>query len=80
MRECPRVVVVQKFCQLLAQTLVTFALMAEDDGAFEDGVLQVLRQRAPQIGGSRAENQKIARRDIVDDAIRMLTHDLTRMG
>ena len=58
--------VVQKFCQLLAQAFVALALMAEHDGALEQHVLQILRQLAPQIGGGRAENQKIAGGNIVD--------------
>jgi hypothetical protein len=68
--------IVQKFSQLLAQTLVRLALVAEHDGALEQRVLQLLRQCAPKVGGSRAQHQKITGRDVVDDLIGVLTHVL----
>ena len=64
--------VVQKFRQLFAQALVGLALVPQHDGAFEQRVLQVVRQLAPQIGGSCAEDQKIAGGNIVDDVIGLL--------
>jgi hypothetical protein len=70
--------VVQKFRQLFAQALVGLALVPQHDGAFEQRVLQVVRQLAPQIGGSCAEDQKIAGGNIVDDVIGLLIHGLTR--
>lgn len=70
--------VVQKLRQLLAQAFVDLALMSEHDGAFEQRVLQILRQRAPQIGGGRTENQKITGGSIVDEVIGLLSHGLAR--
>src|SRR5580700_6726871 len=66
--------VVQKFCQLLAQALVAFALMAEHYGALEQNMLQLRRQLAPQLCGGGAENHEIARGNVVADLIRMLAH------
>jgi hypothetical protein len=42
-----RVMIVQKFRQLLAQALIALALMAEHDGVLEQYVLKILRQLAP---------------------------------
>ena len=64
--------VVQKFRQLFAQALVGLALVPQHDGAFEQRVLQVVRQLAPQIGGGCAKHQKIAGGNIVDDVIGLL--------
>jgi hypothetical protein len=69
--------IVQKFCQLLAQALVAFALVAEDDGPLEQQVLKLLRQIAPEIGCGRAKDEKIAGGDIIGDMIR-LTHETLR--
>ena len=69
--------IVQKFRQLLAQAFVRLALMPKHDGAFEQCVLQVVRQLTPQIRGGCAESQKVAGGNIVDDLIGLLTHDLT---
>lgn len=72
--------VVQKFRQLLAQAFVALALMSEHDGAFEQDVLQILRQLAPQIGGGGAENQKIAGGNVVDGVIGLLIFGLLSHG
>jgi hypothetical protein len=76
-RQRPRMMIVQKFCQLLSQALVAFAFVAEDDGALEQQVLKLLRQIAPEIGRGRAKNEKMADGDIVRDMIR-LTHETLR--
>jgi hypothetical protein len=57
----PLVMIVQEFGQLLAQTFVAFALMAEQDSTLEQGLLQLLRQIAPQARDRCAEGEKIAR-------------------
>jgi len=72
--------VVQEFCQLLAQAFVALALMAKHHGAFEQQVLPILRQFAPQIGGRGAENQKITGGNIIDDVIGALTMGLLTHG
>ena len=51
-RQGASVLVVQELGQLLAQALVALSLVAPDDGALEQGVLQLLRQVAPEIGRS----------------------------
>ncbi len=61
--------VVEKFCQLLAQAFILLALMAEYDGALEQNMLQIWRQPAPKISGSRAEHEQITRGYIVDDLV-----------
>jgi hypothetical protein len=66
--------VVEKFRQLLAQALVLLALVTEQHSALEQLLLQILRQFAPQIRGSSAENKKIASGNVVDDLIGMLAH------
>jgi len=69
------VMIVHELRQLLAQALVLFALMTEQDRALEQLVLQSLRQFTPQIRGGCAKDQKIAGGDVVDDLIRvMLRH------
>jgi len=70
----------QEFCQLLAQTFILLTLVAEHYRALEQAVLQLLRQLAPQIGRGRAENREIPGGDVVDDAIRVLTHAITIKG
>jgi hypothetical protein len=76
--QCALVMIVHELRQLLAQALVLFALMTEQDRALEQLVLQSLRQFAPQICGGCAKDQKIAGGDVVDDLIRvMLRHDGT---
>jgi hypothetical protein len=50
------VVVVQEFSQLLAQAFVALALVAENDGAFEQRMLQLLGQVAPEIGSRCAKD------------------------
>jgi hypothetical protein len=57
-RQRAGVVIVKEFSQLLAQTFVALALVPKNDGAFEQGVLQLLGQLAPEIGRGRAEDQK----------------------
>jgi hypothetical protein len=73
-RQSSLVMVVEEFCQLLAQAFVLLALMTEYHGAFEQPVLQVLRQFTPQVCGCSAEHQEIARGQIVDDLVGMLAH------
>jgi hypothetical protein len=51
--------IVQELGQLLAQALVALALMAEQNGAFEQCLLQLLRQVTPQLRGRGAEREKI---------------------
>ena len=51
--------IVQKFCQLLAQAFVAFAFVAEHNRPFEQRVLQIMRKLAPEIGGRRSEDKKI---------------------
>ena len=53
-------VIVKEFSQLLAQTFVALALVPKNDGAFEQGVLQLLGQVAPEVGRGRAEDQKVS--------------------
>src|ERR1051326_7657865 len=53
--------IVQEFGQLLAQALVALGLMAEQHGAFEQDLLQLVRQMAPHVRGRRTEREKIAR-------------------
>jgi hypothetical protein len=55
----PRVPIVEELGQLLAQAFVALAVVAENDSAFEQGMLQFLRQSTPKLGGSRAENEKV---------------------
>ena len=68
-RQRADVMVVEKFGQLLAQAFILLALMAEYDGALEQTMLQIWRQPAPKIGGSRAEHEQITRGYIVDDLV-----------
>jgi hypothetical protein len=58
-RQRAGVVIVKEFSQLFAQTFVALALVPKNDGAFEQGVLQLLGQVAPEIGRGRAEDQKV---------------------
>jgi hypothetical protein len=51
--------IVEKFCQLFTQALVTLAPMAEDDSPFEQRMLHVRRQLAPKTGGSGAEDREV---------------------
>jgi hypothetical protein len=53
--------IVQKFCQLLAQAFVALAFMTQRYRPLEQRVLHLVRQFAPEIGGRRAEDKKIAR-------------------
>jgi hypothetical protein len=66
--------VVEKLRQLLAQALVLLALVAEQHGALEQLLLQLLRQFAPQIRGGGTEYEKIASGNVIDDLIGMLAH------
>src|SRR5262249_61254237 len=71
------VMIVEKLRQLLAQALVLLALVTEQHGAFEQLLLQLLRQCAPQICGGGTEHEKIASGDVVNDLIGMLAHRRT---
>jgi hypothetical protein len=53
--------IVQKFRQLLAQAFVAFAFVAEHHRPFEQRVLQIMREFAPEIGRRRSEDKKITR-------------------
>jgi hypothetical protein len=48
--------------------------MAEQHGALEQLLLQLLRQFAPQIRGGGTEHEKIASGNVIDDLIGMLAH------
>jgi len=70
--------IVQEFGQLLAQALVLLALMAEHDGALKQRILQIVRQLAPKIRGSRAEYEQITGSNIVDNLIGLI-HDASQL-
>lgn len=52
--------IVEKFGQLFAQTLVALALVAEHDRAFEQQVLKIVRQMAPKLRRGRSKDGMIA--------------------
>jgi hypothetical protein len=56
----PGMVIVEKLGQLLPQAFVAFALVTENDRAFEEGFLQFLGQMAPKVERGRAKNETIA--------------------
>jgi hypothetical protein len=59
------VMIVQEFGQLLAQALIALGLVAENDGPFEQGMLQFGRQAAPKVRGRRSEGEKETRGIVV---------------
>ncbi len=61
-----RVMLVQEFSQLLAQAFIALAFVTEKDCPFEQRLLLLLRQLAPQIGGCRSEHMKKAAAVLVD--------------
>lgn len=69
--------IVQEFGELFAQTFVLLALMPEHHGALKKNVLKVLRQPAPEIGGSGAKHKQITGWNVVDDVVRLI-HDASR--
>jgi hypothetical protein len=71
------VMIVEEFRQLFAQAFVFFALMPEHHGALEHGVLEILRQAAPEIGSGGAKHKQITGRNVVDDQVRLI-HDASR--
>jgi hypothetical protein len=77
-RQRAGVVIVKEFSQLLAQTFVALALVPKNNGAFEQGVLQLLGQVAPEVGRGRAEDQKVSVGGFVlatTDGIRCIVHE-----
>jgi hypothetical protein len=72
------VVIVKEFSQLLAQTFVALALVPKNDGTFEQGVLQILGQVAPEVGRGGAEDQKVSVGGLVSataDRVRCIVHE-----
>jgi hypothetical protein len=53
-----RVMIVKEFGQLLAQAFIALPSMTEQDCPFEQRLLLLLRQPAPQIGGGRPKREK----------------------
>jgi len=73
--------IVEEFGQLLAQAFIALAFVAENDGPFEQGLLQLLRQITPQVRGGCAEDEKVAIRVLVPgDLIRCSTHEKNLTG
>jgi hypothetical protein len=52
--------VVQEFGQLLAQAFVALGFVAQHDGPLEQGVLQLVRQAAPQLRHGGTEDQEVS--------------------
>jgi len=70
--------IVEEFGQLLAQAFIALAFVAESDGPFEQGLLQLLWQSAPKVRGGRAEHKKVTVGVVVpSDVIRRSTHEKT---
>jgi hypothetical protein len=67
--------IVEEFGQLLAQTFVALAFVSENDRAFKERLLKLLRELTPQVHGSAAENKQIAvSATLPGGAIRWLAH------
>jgi hypothetical protein len=64
-----RVMIVQEFGQLLAQAFVALASMTEQDCPFEQRLLLLLRQLAPQIGSGRPKRKKKTAAVLVNAAL-----------
>jgi hypothetical protein len=73
-------VIVEEFGKLLAQAFVALAVVAENDGPLEQGVLKLLRQIAPKVSGCRSEDEKVTVRGIASDEIRCFVHDKLRLA
>jgi hypothetical protein len=70
--------IVQELGQLLAQTFIALAFVPENDSPFEQGLLELLRQMAPQVRGRSAEDEKVTLGVLVfPDVIRRCIHDKT---
>jgi hypothetical protein len=59
-RMAARVMVVQEFSQLLAQTFIALSFVTEHDCALEQHLLLLVRHLAPQVGRRRTKHEKIA--------------------
>jgi hypothetical protein len=71
-------VIVEKFRQWLAQTFVALALIAEDDGTFEQAQLKFLRHIAPKVGRRCPKDEKITLLSVVaSGAMKCLIHRAT---
>jgi hypothetical protein len=57
--------IVEELGELLAQTFIALAFVAKHHGPFEQGLLQLLRQIAPKIGGRGAKDEKITLRVLI---------------
>jgi hypothetical protein len=70
--------IVQELGQLLAQAFIALAFVAQNDGAFEQGLLKLLRQIAPKVRGRSAEDEKVTLGVLVfPDVIRRCIHNKT---
>ena len=70
--------IVEEFGELLTQAFIALAFVAENDGPFEQGLLELLRQIAPKVRGRRAKDEEVTLGVAVPrDIIRRSIHDKT---